>query len=74
MIDFAIEKCQQAVNLLKSKSTEQESTEYKHWAVSVGEKVANAAKEGGFLGFGGERVSQAEREVIERVSDALAMS
>ena len=73
LIDIAIDKCQEVVVVLQSKCTEQEANEYKHWSLAVGEKVANAAKEGGILGIGGERISEAERDVIERVASALAM-
>jgi hypothetical protein len=74
LIDFALDKCQQVVALLQAKSTDQEAGEYKAWALAVGEKVANAAKEGGFLGIGGERVSQAERDVLQKISQALSLT
>ena len=71
LIDLTIQKCEEVAELLQSKSNADESAEYKAWAMSVADKVANAAKEGGFLGIGGERVSEAERDVIQRVSTAL---
>ena len=46
--------------LLAAKSSEQEAAEYKKWAMSVAEKVAMAAREGGFLGFGIEPSAAAE--------------
>ena len=33
---------------------------YQGFVKALGERVANAAKEGGFLGIGGERVSEGE--------------
>ncbi len=45
--------------------------DYKAWSLAVAEKVANAAKEGGFLGFGGERVSEGEKTLIENIRAAL---
>ena len=54
---MTVEKCQEVAALLEQKSTPSEAAEFKAWAVAVGEKVAGAAKEGGFLGIGGERVS-----------------
>ena len=39
--------------------------------VEIADRTAKAAKEGGFLGFGGEWVSACEREVISRISKAL---
>jgi len=40
----------------------------------LGERVANAAKEGAFLGFGGERVSDAERRMLAGLDDALGVT
>jgi hypothetical protein len=39
--------------------------------MDIADRTANAAKEGSFLGFGGERVSEGERAVIKRISQAL---
>jgi len=47
----------EAVNLLSRKATPDEVQAYKQMVMGVAEKAANASKEGGFLGFGGVRVS-----------------
>lgn len=39
--------------------------------IPVGEKVAAAAKEGGFLGFGGTRVSEQERSALQDLTSTL---
>ncbi len=72
--EMTVDKCQQVADLLEQKSTPSEAAEFKAWAVAVGEKVANAAKEGGFLGIGGERVSAEEADVLAAVSSALGLS
>jgi hypothetical protein len=69
--DDVVKKCQQVTELLAAKSTAHEARQYRQWALSIGEKVAHAAKEGGFLGIGGERVSQEERNVLDAVATAL---
>ena len=66
------EKCIQVRQLLAEKASAEEAAGYQQWSIDVGEKVAHAAKEGGFLGIGGERVSQAERDVLDQVKAALA--
>jgi hypothetical protein len=48
--------------------------DYKQWSLAVAEKVANAAKEGGFLGFGGERVSEGEKALIDNIKGALGVA
>ncbi len=41
--------------------------------VAVAEGVANASKEGGFLGFGGVRVSEAEQSVLAQIKAELGV-
>ena len=69
--NVAIEKAREAAALLAAKASPDEAREYKQWAVSVAERVAQAATEGGFLGFGGERVTAGEREFIDQVKRAF---
>jgi hypothetical protein len=59
-----------ALNVLSEKSPGDVAA-YKEWISMVAQNVAQAAKEGGFLGFGGERVSQKERELIAELSAVL---
>jgi hypothetical protein len=42
--------------------------------LDIAQKVANAAKEGAFLGFGGERVSDAEEVVLHDLTAALQVT
>jgi hypothetical protein len=44
---------------------------FKGWLKSIAERVAEASKEGGLLGFGGVAVSEAERATLGEVSAAL---
>lgn len=66
----ATEKCGQVADLLE-KAPEREREEYKLWCLEVGEEVANAAIEGGFLGLGGDRVSQTELSTLLDLAEAL---
>jgi hypothetical protein len=61
----------QAVALVKSKGTPEEAAAYEKMMAGVAEKVANAAKEGGFFGFGGERVSAGEKAFLDELNTAL---
>ena len=69
-----IEDTKAASALLAAKASPAEASEYKQWALSVAEKVATASSEGGFLGFGGERVTTAERALIDQVKSALGVA
>lgn len=68
---LALEDCRAAADLLAAKSSSREAAEYKQWALSVAEKVAMASTEGGFLGFGGERLSAGERQLLKELQAAL---
>ncbi len=59
-----------AVALLEQKATPEEVDEYKRFVINLAQRVAEAHKEG-FLGLSGERVSDAEREAIEEIAQAL---
>ena len=67
----AVDKCRQVSGLLAEKSSPDETEAFIDWTISVAEKVANAAKEGGFLGIGGQRVSDEEANVLNKVKEAL---
>jgi hypothetical protein len=69
----ALADCREAAGLLASKSSSQEAAEYKQWAFSVAEKVAAASTEGGFLGFGGERLSAGETQLLGELRTALGV-
>jgi hypothetical protein len=59
-----------AVALLEQKATPEEVEDYKRFVINLAQRVAEAHKEG-FLGLSGERVSDAEREAIEEIAQAL---
>jgi hypothetical protein len=44
---------------------------FRAWLQAVAAKVAEAGTEGGFLGFGGEKVSAAETATLDRIAAAL---
>jgi hypothetical protein len=51
-----------------------EAAAFKAWLHGISKKVAEAAKEGGFLGFGGVQVSDAEKATIDEVEKALKIT
>ena len=44
---------------------------FKGWLRQISQHVAEASKEGGFLGIGGVRVSEAEKATLNEISSAL---
>ena len=68
-----IAKLTQAGQILDAKAPG-DAPAFKVWLKQVAEKVAEAASEGGFLGFGGTKVSDAEKATIAEVGKALGVA
>jgi hypothetical protein len=60
-----------AVRLVEQKASPEEVDAYKGFVVTVAEAVANAHREGGFLGIGGKPVSDSERAAIDEIKTTL---
>jgi hypothetical protein len=60
-----------AISILESKATPEEADAYKTFVMTVAQAVAGAHKEGGFLGVGGTRISEAENQALDEISQAL---
>ena len=69
----ALVACRAAAELLARKTTPAEAEAFGRWALSVGRRVAEAAKEGGFLGIGGMLVSEKERATLNELATALGV-
>ena len=68
----AIDVLSQAVTILESRAPF-EAAGFKRWLHDVAVHVAEAAKEGGFLGFGGTPVSDAEKATIADIDRAIRL-
>ena len=63
-----------AVNdIVGRKDKADEADEFKKWLLAVGERVAEASNEGSIFGIGGERVSEAEKNVLRQIAFALGL-
>jgi hypothetical protein len=60
--------------LVTAKATPQEVDAFRGWLVATAQAAADAAKEGGFMGFGAERVSAGERQMLDQVRAALGLA
>jgi hypothetical protein len=66
----AIEELRAVVALVDAKAPE-DAAGFKHWLQDVAQRAAEAGKEGGFLGFGGVAVSEAEKATLGEIAAAL---
>ena len=61
-----------AVNrLLVEKLTPEEREQFREWLKTAAQRAATAAKEGGFLGFRAELVSEREQQMLDRLAEVF---
>jgi hypothetical protein len=57
--------------IVSEKATQEEADAYRAWLNAAAHEAADAAKEGGFLGFRAERVSEGEQRMLDRLAEVL---
>ena len=61
-----------AVNaLLVEKTTPEDAAQFREWLKTAAQRTATAAKEGGFLGFRAELVSEREQLMLDRLAEVF---
>jgi hypothetical protein len=58
--------------LLLEKATPEEVADYREWLKAAAQRTALAAKEGGFLGVGGEQVSEREQQMLDTLGEIFS--
>jgi hypothetical protein len=53
--------------IVSSKATAEEAAAFKQWLLTTAQAAADAAKEGGFMGFGAVQVSEGEQQMLDQV-------
>jgi hypothetical protein len=67
----ALETLRRALDALQRKGSPGDYDAYAAFVKALGKRVSEAAKEGSFLGLGGERVSEGERQMLAKLDSAL---
>ena len=61
-----------AVNrILSEKASPEDAAATREWLLAAAQEAANAAKEGGFMGWHAERVSEGEQRMLDKLAEAL---
>ena len=58
--------------IVSEKASRLEAAAVRAWLLEIAQGAANAAKEGGFMGFHAERVSEGEQRMLDSLREALA--
>jgi hypothetical protein len=73
LLTEALDLCGQATAILMAKGRAEEGLAYRRWLLSLGRRVAEAAREGGILGIGSARVTDDEKAVLTVLARALGV-
>ncbi len=57
--------------IVTTKATAEEASAFKQWLLTTAQATADAAKEGGFMGFGAVQVSEGEQKMLDQVRAAI---
>jgi hypothetical protein len=67
-----LDELREVDQIVRGKATREEAEGFRRWMLSVAQAAADAAKEGGFLGFGAEQVSKGEQAMLEQLRAVFA--
>lgn len=67
----AIDSIHQAMGILKAKAAPEDVNAYREFTITTAHEVAEAAKEGGFLGVGGKKLSDQEQTLLNDLKTAF---
>jgi hypothetical protein len=68
---LAIERCRAVTALIAGRASDTDALGYRTWLFTLAQRVAEAAKEGGFLGIGGDAVDAREQALLNEMKRAL---
>jgi hypothetical protein len=69
-----LDELSRANEIVGAKATPEEAEAFRAWILECAQRAADAAKEGGFLGFHAERVSQGEKGMLAQLESTLGTS
>ena len=67
-----LEEIAEVNRIASATATPEEAAAYRDWLLTAAQEAANAAKEGGFMGFHAERVSEGEQRMLDKLAGVLA--
>ena len=69
-----VDEISRANEIVSAKASPEEADAFRAWIMECAQRAADAAKEGGFMGFRAERVSQGEKDMLAQLRSALGVS
>ena len=72
-LDQILDELRSVHSLLLEKGSPEDMDDFREWVRTTSQQVALAAKEGGFLGIGAERVSEREQQMLETLGEIFGV-
>ena len=69
-----LDELREVNEIVTRKATPEEADAYREWLLQAAQRSADAAKEGGFLGFHAVRVSEGEQKMLDKLGEVLGAS
>jgi hypothetical protein len=69
-----LDELRAANEIVAAKATPEEAMAFRRWLIVTAQAAADAAKEGGFMGFGAEQVSKGEQARLDELRSTLGVS
>jgi len=66
-----LDELREVNGIVSEKATPEDAAAYRDWLLAAAKEAAEAAKEGGFMGFRAERVSEGEQRMLDKLAEAL---
>jgi hypothetical protein len=66
-----LDELSRANGIVSAKATPEEAEAFREWIMESAQRAAEAAKEGGFMGFRAEQVSQGEKDMLAQLRSTL---
>ena len=66
-----LEELRSVQAVVAARATPEETAAFGRWLVATAQAAADAAKEGGFMGFGATQVSEGEQAMLDRLREAV---
>ncbi len=73
IVAAALDVLREAARIVEAKAPN-DAPGFKAWLQRISRQVAEASTEGGFLGFGGERVSEEEKASLAQIAGSLGLA
>lgn len=68
-----LDELRSVMTIVRTKAAPEEADAFAGWLVASAQAAAEAAKDGGFMGFGAKQVSEGEQDMLDRVRKAVGL-